>query len=166
MQGLNDHELLTLLRRFRANDAQQQLKRDFYVYSELCDVLSTLYATQFFGSAPNQAGKSGQVAGFLKSARMKSLQLRRLAVIYYFLSTMVSFNFFLLRLLRKNKRTVNGTISLSALTRILSKNGLDASAPVRAYIVQNFVVRGAAAADLLKVMRFFERRRNETKRSK
>lgn len=78
VQGLNDHELLTLLRRFRAYDAQQQLKRDFYVYSELCDVLSTLYATHVRGSAPNLAGKSGQVAEFFKTARMKSLQFRRL----------------------------------------------------------------------------------------
>ena len=78
VQGLNDHELLTLLRRFRAFDAQQQLKKDFYVYSELCDVLSTYYATDVLGSAPNPAGKSGQVAEFLKTARIKSLQFRRL----------------------------------------------------------------------------------------
>ena len=74
---LNDHELLTLLRRFRAHDAQHQQKKDFYIYPELCDMLSNLYSTHVTGTPAVRNVSSGAVAEFLKTTRMKSLQWRR-----------------------------------------------------------------------------------------
>lgn len=81
--GLNDHELLTLLRRFRASEPQQQPqgkekeRKEFYVYTELCDHLSQLYASQGRGGLA-QGARAGQVPAFLRNVRTKySLQLRR-----------------------------------------------------------------------------------------
>jgi hypothetical protein len=76
---LNDHELLTLLRRFRAHDVQQQQKWDLYIYPELCDMLSFLYATQLVSGRVHAVGPSAQIAEFMKGLRLKNLEWRRSA---------------------------------------------------------------------------------------
>ena len=54
-------------------------------------------------------------------------------------------------MLRKNKRTINGTISLGTLVKVFVKHGIRVNAEIKSYLVDNFVVTGAVAEKLRKV---------------
>lgn len=58
------------------------------------------------------------------------------------------------RVLRKNKRSVNGTVPWEALERVLSKNGLYVSSEVRNYLLSNFSAAGADGDRLIRVGSF------------
>ena len=54
-------------------------------------------------------------------------------------------------MLRKNKRTINGTVSLGTLIKVFVKHGIRINSEVKSYLVNNFVVTGAVAEKLRKV---------------
>lgn len=76
MQELNDQEVLTLMRRFKADNN--------YMYEEMCDLISHVYAKNRAESGNNASKKKQFVAetasnmeAFKQAARIRTIQWRR-----------------------------------------------------------------------------------------
>lgn len=78
---LNDQELLTLLRRFKDGDQ--------FHYTELCDLMSHIYADSYLSSKPHTTPKRHvpvdvrDFDGFLRTARARTTQWRRCVLAFY-----------------------------------------------------------------------------------
>jgi hypothetical protein len=68
-QHLNDQEVLTLMRRFK--DA------DRYLYEEMCDLISHVYAKNTAGARPKVSNGDMSFDAFKKNARLRTIQWRR-----------------------------------------------------------------------------------------
>jgi len=111
---LNDQELLTLMRRFKNGDA--------YMYEEMCDLVSHVYAKHQSLSNPPPRSRKGApeqtFEQFTVTARLRTIQWRRT--------------------LRKDQQTIDGFVTLSILEKLFKKHGLPLSAEVVDQIRRSF----------------------------
>mmetsp|Transcript_10981 Transcript_10981/g.17895 ORF Transcript_10981/g.17895 Transcript_10981/m.17895 type:complete len:906 (+) Transcript_10981:76-2793(+) len=127
---LNDQEVLTLMRRFKSGDR--------YIYEEMCDLVSHVYAKNKSTAAMTSLGTRKKTVAsehttmeqFRSTARARTIQWRRT--------------------LRKDPQTIDGFLTLAILEKLFKKHGLILKENILAEIKELYSVDKKKNEALLK----------------
>ncbi len=126
--GLNDQELLTLLRRFQ-NDENK------YQYDELCDLFSQVY---------HQAKRRGTLRAPYKVSHETEAKMSK------FMNYLRGHKTHLRRLFRKNVHSYKGNITLYQLRKLMQRYGFKVSDDNKDFIVGSYSLPSQEAASLIE----------------